>query len=94
MSKMLNQIKIKDIIEQAIRDSHEKFQEYYDHEYSSETHAYGDTYVSGYSEITEESIERATEEWKDTFDVYEFLTEFLAENEDFKDKILEMVDEL
>lgn len=94
MSKCLNQIKLEDIIEQNLKYSLEKYKDNYEHEYSTETHAYGDTYVSGYSEITEESIERATEEWKDTFDVYDFLTEFLAENEDFKDKILEMVDEL
>lgn len=94
MSILLEKLTFKDIIEQNLKYSLEKYKDNYEHEYYSETHAYGDTYVSGYSEITEESIERATEEWKDTFDVYDFLTEFLAENEDFKDKILEMVDEL
>lgn len=91
MSKTLNQITIKDIIEQAIKQSHQDYQDNYDHETESESYPYGDTYACGRPEVTKESEQRATEEWKDTFDVYEFISEYLAENYDFCEKIKEIV---
>lgn len=91
MSKTLNQITIKDIIESALEECHEDFQGGYEHDTESESYPYGDTYACGRPEVTEESVQRATEEWKDTFDVYEFITEYLAENYDFCEKIKEMV---
>lgn len=93
MTKCLNQITIKDIIENALIECHEDYQDRYDHDTESESHAWGDTFVSGRAEITEQSLEQATEEWKDTFDVYEFISEYLAENYDFCEKIKEMVRE-
>lgn len=93
MSKTLNQLSFKDIIENALEYCHEKYQEDYDHDTESNYVPYGDTYVSAGNYITEESEERATEEWKDTFDVYEFITEYLANNDDFCEKIKELVEE-
>lgn len=93
MSKTLNQLSFKDIIENALEYCHKKYQENYDHDTESDYVPYGNTFVSTRYEVTEESEERATEEWKDTFDVYEFITEYLANNDDFWEKIKELVEE-
>lgn len=93
MSKTLNQLSFKDIIENALEYRHKKYQEDYDHDTESDSVPYGDTWVRGRAYITEESEERATEGWKDTFDVYEFITEYLANNDDFCEKIKELVEE-
>lgn len=91
MSKTLNQLTLTNIIEQAIEQSHQDYQNNYDHNTESDSVPYGDTWVSSGNYITEESEQRATEEWKDTFDTYEFITEYLAENYDFCEKIKELV---
>ena len=91
MSKCLNEITFKEIIENCLKESHQDYQDRYDHDTDSDSVPYGDTWVSSGNYITEESEERATEEWKDTFDIYDFITEYLANNQDFEDKIIEMV---
>lgn len=91
MSKCLNEISFKDIVETALAECHKDYQDGYDHDTESDSVPYGDAWVSSGNYITEESEERATEEWKDTFDIYDFIVEYLANSQDFEDKILEMV---
>lgn len=91
MSKCLNQISLKEIIEKALAECHEDYQNGYDHDTESDSVPYGDTYVSSGNYITEESEQRATEEWKDDFSIDDFVKDYLLESYDFREKIMEMV---
>jgi hypothetical protein len=93
MSKTLHQLSFKDIIENALEYCHEEYQENYDHDTYSNPVPYGDTYVSSGNYITEESEERATEKWKDDFSIDDFVKDYLLESCDFREKIMEMVEE-
>ena len=93
MSKTLNKIEFKDIVMQCLEECHKDYQKNYDHDTESESHAYGDTWVSGRAYITEESELKATEEWKDRFDVDDFIRDYLCECVDFREKVWELVEE-
>ena len=94
MSKTLDKINFKEIIENCLDESLKRFQEDYDHETYSESYPYGDTYVYGRAEITESSWDKAQNEWKNNFDINDFITDYVMESQDFRDKVLEMVEEL
>lgn len=93
MSKTLNKIEFKDIVMQCLEECHKDYQENYDHDTEGNYVPYGDTYVSTGDYITEESEERATEEWKDRFDVDDFIRDYLCECVDFREKVWELVEE-
>lgn len=91
MSKCLNDLTLEDVIRKSLQHAHNDFQEDYDHELEDDFAPYGDTYVSSGNYVSEESEERATEEWKDGFDIDNFVSEYLCESYDFRAKIMEMV---
>ena len=91
MSKTLNQLSFKDIIESALEECHEDYQERYEHETDSDYVPYGDTWVSSGNYITEDSYSKATEQWKDDLSIDVFVKEYLLESYDFREKIMEMV---
>lgn len=92
MSKCLNEISFKEVIEKALEESLKHFQDNYDHDTYSESYPYGDTYCSR-SYIKESSWDRAQEEWVENFDIDEFVRDYLVESQDFRDMVLEMVKE-
>lgn len=94
MSKTLNQISFKEVIEKALEESLKRFQDNYNHETYSESYPYGDTYVNGRSCIKQSSWDKAQDEWKNNFDINDFITDYVMESQDFRDKVLEMVEEL
>lgn len=91
MSECLNQLTLKDVILKELTQRRRAFEDTYDFDTYEEQNPYGDTWATTSEEITDESLERCQEEFEETFDVYEFITEYLVSNEDFKDLILEMV---
>lgn len=93
MSKCLNEVSFKDIVETALAECHKDYQERYDHDTESDSVPYGDTYVSSGNYITEESIKRATEQWKDDFSIDDFVKDYLLESYDFREIIMEVLKE-
>ncbi len=94
MSKTLDKINFKEIIENCLDESLKRFQEDYEHDTYSESYPYGDTYVKGRSYIKQSSWDKAQDEWKNNFDINDFITDYVMESQDFRDKVLEMVEEL
>lgn len=94
MSKCLNEMSFKDIIETKLHDSFNDYSDNYDHETEDNYVPYGDTYVSSGEYITDESYERCVEDFKENFDIAtasEFVTDILAEDNDFLMKVIELV---
>jgi alpha-amylase/alpha-mannosidase (GH57 family) len=91
MSKCLNELTLEDVIKTSLQHAHNDFQEDYDHELESDFAPYGDTYVSSGNYVSEESEERAKEEWKDGFDIDNFVSEYLLESYDFREKVFELM---
>lgn len=92
MSKTLDQLTFKEVILNAIARKRDYFDENYDFDCYNEENPYGDTWVVTSQEPTDESLERADEEFKETFDVDDFIADYLAEDADFKALIKYMVE--
>lgn len=94
MSKCLNQMDLKEVIETKIHDAFNDYSENYDHETEYDSAPYGDTYVSSGEYITDRSMERCVEDFKENFDITtasEFVSEVLANDNDFLMKVIELV---
>lgn len=92
MSKTLDQITFKEVILSELSKERIEFEENYDFDYYEEKNPYGDTWATTSSEPTDESLERCQEEFKEKFDVFDFITEKLSQNEDFKFLIMDLVE--
>ena len=92
MSETLNQLTFKKVILQEIAKRRDAYDENYDFDCYEESNPYGDTWAVTSCEPTDESLEQCDEDFKETFDVHEFITEYLIENEDFKALIMDLVE--
>lgn len=96
MSKCLNQMDIKEVIEKCINDDFNNYSDNYDHETEDNPVPYGDTWLNAGDFITDESWERCVAEYKEGFDIAtasEFVSDVLANDNDFLMKVIELVKE-
>lgn len=91
MSKTLDQLSIEDIVKENLEKMYQDHDENFEHETMPEYVPWGNTFVSAGEFVTEQSQIRCEEAFKQDFDVDYFITEYLAENQDFRDKLIEMV---
>ena len=94
MSKTLDQLSIEDIIKQTLEQRFQDHDDNFEHETMPEYAPWGDSYAKVCEYITDESRIKCEEAFKQDFDVDDFITEYLQENQDFRDKIKEMVKNL
>ena len=74
-------------IRACLTAAYENFSDNFDHEYSEETEACGDTYVSRGKEITDESAERCYHAFIEEFTFDTFCKEYLRESDSFNNLI-------
>jgi hypothetical protein len=91
MSKTLDQLSIEDIIKETLEQRFQDYDDNFEHETMPEYAPWGNSYARVCSYITEDSQIKCEEAFKQDFDVDDFIVEYLAENQDFRDKIVEMV---
>ena len=91
MSDCINQTNLEEIVKKSLADYKKWHDDNYDYDTYEEQNPYGDTWATTSIEITDESLRACNEDFKDNFDVYEFVNEFLKENVDFTSYIEEMV---
>lgn len=77
--------------EEAMEQCFEDFDEQFEHETVATYAPYGDTHVKVGEIPTEDSLTRCSEAFKQDFDVFTFITEYLQENQKFLDAINEYV---
>lgn len=94
MSNILKQDQLKEVILQAMRDYKNWHHDNFDFETVSEENRYGDTWVETSREVQDEEWERADEDFKDNFDVDDFIHDFLQESTDFRILCEELVKEV
>lgn len=82
---------IKKILLACIQAYRENHSDKFDHETAEEHEAYGDTFVSSGRFITDESLKRCEDDFRENFDVDFFITEYLQENDEFRDLIIKLV---
>jgi hypothetical protein len=86
MSKCLNEIDIKELIDEIISHEYNEFKDDYANEHGMRFDVVG--------ELNKYDERECAQAFADSFDVDFFITEVLQENQDFRDKINEAVDEL
>ncbi len=91
MSKTLDQLTFEEIIKDSLKANFQDHDDNFDHETESNYVPYGNTLVSSGEFITEESMIKCEEAFKQDFDVDYFVKEYLLENMDFRAKVQEMV---
>lgn len=92
MTECLNQLTFEKVIKDCLKKAWEDFNDNYDHECDDTYVPYGDTSVRYCSEPSDESVERAFEEFKDGFDIYDFIEEYLMGSQNFKDMVEDIVE--
>ena len=92
MSKTLDQLSFEDIIKDSLHERWIDHDDNFEHETMPEYVPWGDTYARAFNCPTEQSEIRCEEAFKQDFDVDDFITEYLQENQDFRDKIKELVE--
>ena len=80
-----------DAFEEAMEQCFDDFDDLYEHETVSTYAPYGDTQVKVGEVATEASLIRCSEAFKQDFDVFKFITDYLQENQKFLDVIKEYV---
>lgn len=83
---------IKKILLDCIQSYREYHSDNFDHETEEEHVAFGDTFVSAGRFISDESWERCEYDFRENFDVDFFITEYLQENDEFRDLIIKLVE--
>ena len=84
MSKCVNQLDVREIIIKELREMRQRHEDNYDFDCYEEKNPYGDTWATTSVEPTDASMEACDEEFKENFDAYDFVKEYLAENEEFR----------
>ena len=83
MSKTLDQLTFDEILKDNIRFAYDRYFDAYEHE----------TYeCNGTEYIKERSAFRCGEDFKNEFDITDFVNNYLLENKDFCQKVFELVD--
>lgn len=93
MSKCLNEEDFKEVILRVLNGYKEWHDENWDFETYEEKNPYGDTWATTSIEPTDQSIEECDEDFREEFDVDDFIHEFLQEDKTFREMIEAMVKE-
>lgn len=88
---MTTEQELMDAFEEAMEQCFNDFDEQFEHETVATYAPYGDTHVKVGEIPTEESLTRCSEAFKQDFDVFTFITEYLQENQKFLDVVKEYV---
>lgn len=91
MSKTLDQLTFEEIIKDSLQANFQDHDDNFDHETECCDVPYGNTWVSAGEFVTEQSMIKCEEAFKQDFDVDHFVKEYLLENMDFRAKVQEMV---
>lgn len=75
---------LQEIIEEELRNAFNVFFDNYDHETEDNPVPYGDTYVNSGDFITDESVERCIDDFRENFDFDEFVREQLLDSPKFE----------
>ena len=92
MSCDFNSETIKELIKFELRNYYEDYRDNYECEYSEDTEAYGDTYVGTGQYMSEEVENQCVEDFQDSLDVDDFIFDRIKENTDFRNIIINMVE--
>ena len=93
MSKTLDQLSIEEVVKECLHQHFQDHDDNFEHDIMPEYVPWGDTYVKAFGCPTEQSEIKCEEAFIQDFDVDYFITEYLAENQDFRDKLIEMVNQ-
>ena len=93
MSKCLNEEEFKDVIKRVLNGYKKSHDDDWDFETYKEENAYGDTWATTSEEITDESLKECNDDFKENFDVDDFIHEYLQEDDTFREMIREIVRE-
>ena len=93
MSKCLNEETFDDTIQRVLGHYKEYHDDHYDFDTESESNPYGDTWATTSVEPTERSLQECDEDFVDNFDVDDFITEFLQEDQTFRELIKKLVED-
>lgn len=80
-----------DAFEEAMEQCFNDFDDQFEHETVATYVPYGDTHVKAGEIVTEASQLRCSEAFKQDFDVFKFIKDYLQENQKFLDVIKEYV---
>lgn len=78
---------LQETIEEELRNAFNVYFDNYDHETEDNPVPYGDTYVSSGDFITDESVERCIDDFREEFDFEEFVTEQLLNSPKFEEAV-------
>jgi len=80
-----------DAFEESMQECFEDFDDQFEHETIKNYVPYGNTQVVESEYPTEQSLIRCSEAFKQDFDVFKFIEEYLQENQKFLDTVQEYV---
>lgn len=78
---------LQETIEEELRNAFNVYSDNYDHETEDNPVPYGDTYVNSGDFITDESIERCIDDFREEFDFEEFVREQLLDSPKFEEAV-------